>query len=82
MPMLPRHSRSSTIGMLSQLTPAEREVFLDILNGRCNKEITENLGITVRTVRSHASNLLHKLGFENRVELLASLARLQADFQT
>jgi DNA-binding CsgD family transcriptional regulator len=54
------------------LTDRERSAFDLLLIGKCNKEIASALGITVRTVRFHVSNILGKCGVENRVALLVS----------
>lgn len=51
------------------VTPREREV-LSLLGDRLtNSEVAERLYISVRTVESHVSSLLTKLGAENRREL-------------
>src|ERR1700674_607948 len=48
------------------LTPREREV-LDLLRERLsNDEIADRLGISVAGVKYHVSEILSKLGLENR----------------
>lgn len=51
------------------LTEREKEVLLLIAEGRSNKEIAEELHISVKTVKTHVSNLLMKCGLEDRTQL-------------
>ena len=53
---------------LSRLTARESEVLRMIANGLTDREAADSLGISVRTVETHVSNLLHKLGVRNRAE--------------
>ena len=54
---------------LGQLTPREREVLQHLARGWTYAEIAESLVISVRTVETHASNVLRKLQLSNRHEL-------------
>jgi two-component system, LuxR family, response regulator DctR len=54
---------------LAQLTPREKEVMLLILSGKLNKLIADELGISMRTVELHRSNIFTKLGVRSAVEL-------------
>ncbi|UVI31791.1 response regulator [Paenibacillus spongiae] len=51
------------------LTEREREVLLLIAEGRSNKEIGEELHISIKTVKTHVSNLLMKCELEDRTQL-------------
>ena len=51
------------------LTQREREVLLLIAEGRSNKDISEELFISIKTVKTHVSNLLMKLEAEDRTQL-------------
>ncbi|TGE34998.1 response regulator transcription factor [Desulfosporosinus fructosivorans] len=50
------------------LTPKEIEIIELVSRGLHNKEIASALGINVRTVESHVSNILPKLGVSTRFE--------------
>jgi len=51
------------------LTEREREVLLLIAEGRSNKEIGEELHISIKTVKTHVSNLLMKCELDDRTQL-------------
>jgi DNA-binding NarL/FixJ family response regulator len=51
------------------LTPRELDVVALIGEGRANKEIARQLGISERTTRTHVSNVLRKLGLTSRTQL-------------
>ena len=51
---------------IDQLTPREREVMRLLARGYAYKEIATELFISIRTVETHASNVLRKLQLSNR----------------
>lgn len=51
------------------LTEREKEVLLLIAEGRSNKEIGEELHISIKTVKTHVSNLLMKCELDDRTQL-------------
>jgi DNA-binding NarL/FixJ family response regulator len=56
-------------GKHQKLSPREREVMTMILGGRRLKEIAATLDISVKTVTTHRSRLLRKLGVEDNLGL-------------
>lgn len=53
---------------LTRLTPREIEVLTLIARGRSNKEIAYDLSISVKTVKTHVSNILSKLHMMDRTQ--------------
>ena len=56
--------------LVEPLTPREKEVLQLIVQGYTNRQIGEELNISMRTVEGHRSNLVEKLGLHSRVELV------------
>jgi len=52
------------------LSDREREILSWLAKGYSNKEIAESLFISVKTVESHRSKLMEKLGLKTRPELI------------
>jgi NarL family two-component system response regulator LiaR len=53
---------------LARLTDREREVLSRIAHGRSNKEIAQDLTLSEKTVKTHVSNILSKLGLADRTQ--------------
>ena len=70
----PRALPAETVTGIPGLTTREREILAYLVAGRTYGEIARELVISEKTVSVHVSNLLHKTGTANRVEL-AGLAR-------
>ncbi len=62
--MQPRQTEAA----LDQLTERETDVLRLLAQGQSNQEIARNLNISATTVRSHVSNILAKLGVDNRTQ--------------
>lgn len=52
------------------LSPAERRVFSEIVNGLTNRQIAEKHYLSIRTVQSHVASILRKLDLERRSEII------------
>ena len=70
----PRTVPAEMVTGIPGLTTREREILVHLVAGRTYSEIARELVISEKTVSVHVSNLLHKTGTANRVEL-AGLAR-------
>jgi DNA-binding NarL/FixJ family response regulator len=51
------------------LTQREREVIYPVAEGKSNKLIAMELGISMRTVEVHRSRIFQKMGVRNAVQL-------------
>src|SRR5262249_8130525 len=57
-------------GSSDALTSREREILILVAYGHTNKEIASTLGITVKTVETHKTNVMQKLEITSRAELV------------
>jgi len=64
-----RGEHGGQAAVLDHLTTREREVLLGIAQGRTNKEIATELGISHRTVETHRESLMNKLEIRTVAEL-------------
>lgn len=60
---------SSSLPGMDTLTPREAEITRMTAEGMTNKEIAEQLFISVKTVEKHKSGILHKLNLQSSAEL-------------
>ena len=61
---------------VDSLSPREREIIGLAAGGRTNKEIADQLGLSVRTVERHLSNIYLKVGVTGRIARTAVVADL------
>lgn len=50
------------------MTKRENEILMLIAEGKSNQEIADELFITLKTVKTHVSNILAKLEVEDRTQ--------------
>jgi two-component system NarL family response regulator len=59
----------------SDLSPREMEVLRLVADGKSNKRIADALGLSEATVRTHVSNILGKLGVDDRTQAATEAIR-------
>jgi FixJ family two-component response regulator len=65
------HQQSaSRDALLAKLTSRETQVLERIVAGRLNKQIADDLGISIKTVEAHRANIMEKLGANTVADLL------------
>ena len=64
-----RHARQLVERAMAELTEREREVMRHIAQGLHNKQIAQQLQISVRTVEVHRARVFEKMGVGSAVEL-------------
>jgi FixJ family two-component response regulator len=65
------HQQSaSRDALLAKLTSREAQVLERIVAGRLNKQIADDLGISIKTVEAHRANIMEKLGANTVADLL------------
>ena len=59
---------------LEILTAREKEILKLVAQGNANKNIASRLKISIRTVETHRSRLIHKLGLKTTAALVQYLS--------
>ncbi|GGG04349.1 response regulator [Paenibacillus abyssi] len=67
---LERVKQGENTGPYETLSEREKQVLSLVAKGYANKEIADQLIISVKTVESHKSNVMEKLGLKTRPELV------------
>lgn len=75
-----RAERDSLAARLARLTARERAVFDQVVQGKANKVVAIEFGISEKTVEAHRARVMHKLGASSLAELVRmDLAASQLD---
>lgn len=61
---------------ISSLTPTQLKVLLGVMQGRLNKQIAYDLGISEATVKAHMTAILKKLDVQNRTQAVLAAKAL------
>lgn len=73
-----RAEKASLVQSLEKLTQREREVLELIVDGKLNKQIADDLGISIKTVEVHRSRVMEKMGASSVAELVQLVLKLRA----
>ena len=66
-----------TVDTTLPLTTREKEVLPLLIEGLNNKQVAENLNISIHTVKNHVTSILKKLNVTDRIQLMAKVLRIQ-----
>ena len=69
-------AQAMTTGPTEPLTAREREVICHLAQGRTNREISQALHMSEKTVKHHMTHIMHKLGARNRLEAVLLAQRM------
>jgi FixJ family two-component response regulator len=76
-----RRDNERALGVLrarfEELTPRERTILIHVLEGRLNKQIAAEMGITETTVKVHRSNMMRKVKAASLPELCRMADKLK-----
>jgi two-component system, LuxR family, response regulator TtrR len=61
---------STTNPLLAKLTGRETQVLDRIVAGRLNKQIADDLSISIKTVEAHRANIMEKVGAKSMADLM------------
>jgi DNA-binding NarL/FixJ family response regulator len=76
------HGRTETVvarQRISELSNAQLRVLMALADGRLNKQIAGELGVTEATVKAHMTAIFRKLGVTNRTQAILAMQPLLAD---
>ncbi len=65
-----QQSKRAHEAMLGKLTAREQQVLERIVAGRLNKQIADDLGISIKTVEAHRANIMEKLQVTTVADLM------------
>ncbi len=68
------------LNLSEMVTPRQLEIMLKLCEGKVNKQIAWELGVTTATVKAHIRNAIARLGAKNRVNAVAIVASNSASF--
>lgn len=69
-------AKGSMCDRIAQLSDAQRRVLFALADGRSNKQIAHQLGITEATVKAHLTAIFRGVGVHNRAQALVALQPL------
>jgi DNA-binding NarL/FixJ family response regulator len=59
----------------SAISPREREILQLLAEGKSNKDISDLLNLSIKTVETHRANIMRKLNFKNITDLVLYAVR-------
>lgn len=65
------------LGRFESLSPAQRDVFMLVVNGSKNSEIASRLGISINTVKTHRAAVFQKMEVSSAIELVSKTVVLR-----
>ena len=76
-----RREENESLGRLrariEALTPRELSVLTEVAQGRLNKQIAADLGVSESTVKVHRSNMMRKMRLASYAELCRAVDKLK-----
>ncbi|MEY4083831.1 MAG: hypothetical protein RL483_1200 [Pseudomonadota bacterium] len=66
------------VDLLSRLTPREAQVLDRIVAGRLNKQIADDLNISIKTVEAHRANIMDKIEARTMADLMKTALAAKA----
>lgn len=69
--------REATAKRLATLSPREREVLEKVVEGKLNKVIADEMGISSKTVEAHRAHLMEKMEAGNVADLIRQVLSMQ-----
>ena len=75
--LLNRKSATPKAEVINQyhLTKKEKEILSMVIDGKQNKQISDSLDISVRTIETHRFNMMKKLGVNNVIDMVNKMIK-------
>lgn len=68
-PVVPERAEGDPIEQrIATLTPSQLKILIGLQQGRLNKQIAFDLGVTEATIKAHLTGVFRKLGVQNRTQ--------------
>jgi len=64
---------------IASLTPSQLKILVGLQQGRLNKQIAFDLGVTEATIKAHLTGVFRKLGVQNRTQAVIAAQALAVD---
>ncbi len=64
---------------IASLTPSQLKILLGLQQGRLNKQIAYDLGVTEATIKAHLTGVFRKLGVQNRTQAVIAAQALAVE---
>jgi len=78
-PVGPDGAVESMEARIASLTPSQLKILIGLQQGRLNKQIAFDLGVTEATIKAHLTGVFRKLGVHNRTQAVIAAQVLSAD---
>ncbi|MFC2119170.1 LuxR C-terminal-related transcriptional regulator [Bacteroidota bacterium] len=78
-PKIPDSKNLEDVFTNYNFTPREKELMFLILEGKSNKDISEELFISLQTVKNYISKIYKKIGLKNRVQFVNFVRKYSAE---
>ena len=72
-----RAQQTLLLERFGRLTGREREVFFQVTEGRLNKQIATDLGISERTIKAHRAQIMDKMSIRSLAQLVRAADRIR-----
>jgi len=70
-----KESQTGTHDASKSMSTREREILQLLAEGYNNKDVSEKLNLSIKTVETHRANIMRKMGFKNITELVLYAVR-------
>lgn len=74
-----RRQRADVLRRIEELTHREHDVLQLILQGKLNKQIADQLGISIKTVEVHRARVMEKMGVGSLAELVQDVVSVESE---